>query len=106
MQCNVVYSLTYFAFRQELPKDKWFCCDDCSRIHFALQNSVSVGGEIIPASLSNMIFKKHADKGLYLKGEAADIQWRILSGKSRRSEHLPLLSSSAAIFRVSTYEKI
>jgi hypothetical protein len=32
-----------------------------------------------------------------------DIQWRILSGKSRYPEHLPLLSRAAAIFRVSVY---
>jgi hypothetical protein len=32
-----------------------------------------------------------------------DIQWRILSGKSRYAEHLPLLSRAAAIFRVSVY---
>lgn len=30
-----------------------------------------------------------------------DIQWRILSGKSRYPEHLPLLSRAATIFRVS-----
>ncbi|CAJ2651638.1 unnamed protein product [Trifolium pratense] len=25
---------------EELPKDKWFCCNDCNRIYVALQNSV------------------------------------------------------------------
>ncbi|XP_062118172.1 uncharacterized protein LOC133831774 isoform X2 [Humulus lupulus] len=84
---------------KELPKDKWFCCDDCSRIHIALQNSVSLGPKIVPASLSHIILKKHADKGLFIDGAEDDIQWRILSGKSRYPEHLPFLSRSAAIFR-------
>ncbi|POO02411.1 Autoimmune regulator [Trema orientale] len=84
---------------KELPKDKWFCCDDCSRIHLALQNSVSVGAEIVPASLSHVILRKQANKGLFIDGAEHDIQWRILSGKSRYPEHLPFLSRSAAIFR-------
>ncbi|KAF4385340.1 hypothetical protein G4B88_026623 [Cannabis sativa] len=84
---------------KELPKDKWFCCDDCSRIHIALQNLVSLGPKTVPASLSHVIFKKHADKGLFIDGAEDDIQWRILSGKSRYPEHLPFLSRSAAIFR-------
>ncbi|XP_062099822.1 uncharacterized protein LOC133805670 [Humulus lupulus] len=88
---------------KELPKDKWFCCDDCSRIHIALQNSVSLGPKIVPASLSHIILKKHGDKGLFIDGAEDDIQWRILSGKSRYPEHLPFLSRSAAIFRVSYY---
>lgn len=84
---------------KELPKDKWFCCDDCSRIHMALQNSVSIGAEIVPTSSSCMILRKHADKGLLVDGAADDIQWRILSGKSRYPDHLRFLSRSAAIFR-------
>ena len=86
---------------QELPKDKWFCCDDCNKIHVALQNSVLRGAETIPASLFNTIFKKHAEKGLFIEGAANDIQWRIMSGKSRYAEHLPLLSTATSIFRVS-----
>ncbi|KAH1216672.1 Increased DNA methylation 1 [Glycine max] len=84
---------------EELPKDKWFCCDDCNRIYAALQNSVSAGAEIIPASFSELIIRKHEDKGLCTYGAMNDIQWRILSGKSRYPEHLPLLSRAAAIFR-------
>ncbi|KAF7804553.1 Increased DNA methylation 1 [Senna tora] len=84
---------------QELPKDKWFCCDDCNRIYVALQKSVSAGAEIIPASLSVLINRKHEDRGLCIDGGIDDIQWRILSGKSRYPEHLPLLSRAAAIFR-------
>lgn len=67
----------------------------------ALQNSVSIGAEIVPTSSSCMILRKHADKGLLVDGTADDIQWRILSGKSRSPEHLRFLSRSAAIFRVS-----
>nr|KYP74110.1 Chromodomain-helicase-DNA-binding protein 4 [Cajanus cajan] len=84
---------------EELPKDKWFCCDDCNRIYVALQNSVSAGADIIPASLSERLIRKHAEKGLCTYGVMNDIQWRILSGKSRYPEHLPLLSRAAAIFR-------
>lgn len=91
----------YHILPQELPKDKWFCCDDCNRIYVALQNSVSAGAEIIPSSLSELIIRKHQDKGLYTSGGVNDVQWRILSGKSRYPEHLPLLSRAAAIFRVS-----
>lgn len=84
---------------EELPKDKWFCCDDCNRIYVALQNSVSAGADTIPSSLSELIIRKHEDRGLCTYGDMNDIQWRILSGKSRYAEHLPLLSRAAAIFR-------
>lgn len=69
----------------------------------ALQNSVSAGADNIPASLSELIIRKHEEKGLCTYGPTDDIQWRILSGKSRYPEHLPLLSRAAAIFRVSVY---
>ncbi|XP_019428220.1 PREDICTED: uncharacterized protein LOC109336216 isoform X2 [Lupinus angustifolius] len=84
---------------EELPKDKWFCCDDCNRIYVALQNSVSAGADIIPTSLSELIIKKHEERGLCSYEGMNGIQWRILSGKSRYPEHLPLLSRAAAIFR-------
>lgn len=67
----------------------------------ALQNSVSAGADIIPSSLSELIIRKHEERGLCTYGGMNDIQWRILSGKSRYPEHLPLLSRAAAIFRVS-----
>ncbi|KAE9619433.1 putative histone acetyltransferase chromatin regulator PHD family [Lupinus albus] len=84
---------------EELPKDKWFCCDDCNQIYVALQNSVSAGADIIPTSLSELIIKKHQERGLCTYEGTNGIQWRILSGKSRYPEHLPLLSRAAAIFR-------
>ncbi|XP_054801196.1 uncharacterized protein LOC129305228 isoform X1 [Prosopis cineraria] len=85
---------------EELPKDKWFCCDDCNRIYVALQNSVSAGAEVIPPCLSVLINRKREERGLPIDGGGIDdIQWRILSGKSRYPEHLPLLSRAAAIFR-------
>ncbi|CAK9147247.1 unnamed protein product [Ilex paraguariensis] len=83
---------------KELPKDKWFCCDDCNRIHQALQYIALNGAEVIPAPMSNMINKKLAEKGLS-DGAANDIRWQILNGKSRSPEHLLLLSRAAAIFR-------
>ncbi|KAG7964732.1 hypothetical protein I3843_09G185300 [Carya illinoinensis] len=83
---------------KELPKDKWFCCDNCNKIHVVLQNSVIRGAGVIPASLSNTIIKKHVEKGLFIDG-AADVHWQIMSGKSRYPEHLPYLSRATSIFR-------
>ncbi|GMI71331.1 hypothetical protein HRI_000802400 [Hibiscus trionum] len=83
---------------KEIPKDTWFCCDDCKRIHGTLQSFVSIRAQIIPASISDIIRRKHLEKELSI-GEAKDcFQWRILSGKSQNSEDLSLLSSAAAIF--------
>ncbi|GAV62693.1 PHD domain-containing protein [Cephalotus follicularis] len=84
---------------KKIPNDKWFCCDDCNRIHMCLQNSVSNGAQIIEASLLNTLQRKHGEKGLFIDVAANNVQWRILSGKSRFPEHLPLLSRAAAIFR-------
>ncbi|KAL6145954.1 hypothetical protein ACLB2K_056637 [Fragaria x ananassa] len=84
---------------KELPKDKWFCCDDCNRIFEALQNIVFKEAERVPTPLSDPIIRKHADRGIFIDGVADDVQWRIFSGKSRCPEHLPFLSSAAAIFR-------
>ncbi|KAI8009647.1 Increased DNA methylation 1 [Camellia lanceoleosa] len=83
---------------KELPRDKWFCCDDCNRIHVALQNLVLVGAEMIPASVSYAIHRKHVEKG-FTDGVSNDVQWQILSGRIRYPEHLPVLSRAAAIFR-------
>lgn len=70
----------------------------------SLQHSVTIGAEIVPASLSYAMIRKHAERGLFVDGAMGDdVQWRILSGKSRYPEHLPFLSRSAAIFRVSLY---
>ncbi|XP_071907828.1 uncharacterized protein [Coffea arabica] len=83
---------------KELPRDKWFCCNDCNMIYTALQNFVLNGAEAVPSSVFAKINKKHEEKGLATV-TANDVQWRILSGKSRYPEHLPLLSRAAAIFR-------
>ncbi|KAF5938470.1 hypothetical protein HYC85_022729 [Camellia sinensis] len=74
---------------KELPRDK---------IHVALQNLVLVGAEMIPASVSYAIHRKHVEKG-FTDGVSNDVQWQILSGRSRYPEHLPVLSRAAAIFR-------
>lgn len=83
---------------KELPDEKWFCCDHCNRIHSAMQEFVKRGPEVVPASVLSAINKKYVDKGS-IEGTPNNIQWRILSGKSRYPEHLPLLSRAAAIFR-------
>ncbi|KAL7170645.1 hypothetical protein ACSBR2_035513 [Camellia fascicularis] len=89
------YSFSHFV--QELSRDKWFCCDDYNRIHVALQNLVLVGAEMIPASVSYAIHRKHVKKG-FTDGVSNDVQWRILSGKSHYPKHLPVLSRAAECF--------
>lgn len=64
-----------------------------------MQSLVLKGTEIVPASVLDAVHKKHLGKGC-TDGAANSMQWRILSGKSRNPEHLPLLSRAAAIFRV------
>ncbi|CAL5437518.1 unnamed protein product [Camellia sinensis] len=88
---------------KELPRDKWFCCDDYNRIHVALQNLVLVGAEMIPASVSYAIHRKHVEKGFTDGVSNDDVQWQILSRRSRYPDHLPVLSRSAAIFRGEIY---
>lgn len=66
----------------------------------ALQNTVLNGAQIIPDSLSELIIRKHAGKGLVIDGALNDVRWQILSGKSRYPEDLPFLSRATAIFRV------
>ncbi|KAK6140169.1 hypothetical protein DH2020_026167 [Rehmannia glutinosa] len=83
---------------QELPKDKWFCSPDCSNIFSVLQNMTCSEPEVIPAPVSAAIHQKHAAMGLNQESND-EIQWCILSGKSRFPEHLLLLSRAAAIFR-------
>ncbi|KAG6401516.1 hypothetical protein SASPL_138374 [Salvia splendens] len=82
---------------KELPEDKWFCCDDCFKIFEALQTLASGEPEIIPAAVSSAVYKKHATIGLNYR-YMNEIQWCILSGKSRAQGHLMLLSQAAAIF--------
>ncbi|KAK9169319.1 hypothetical protein Syun_001459 [Stephania yunnanensis] len=48
---------------QELPKGKWFCCDDCSRIHAALQKLFRSGARVIPPPLSSTLNLKLIEKG-------------------------------------------
>lgn len=81
-----------------LPSDKWFCCDHCDMIHGAIQDIVVNGASVISSPILSIINKKHVEKGL-IDGAPNEIRWRMLSGKSRYPEHLPLLSRAAAIFR-------
>ncbi|KAF5799354.1 putative histone acetyltransferase chromatin regulator PHD family [Helianthus annuus] len=83
---------------KELPLDKWFCCNHCDMIHGAIQDVVVNGAAVVSGSILSAINKKHIEKG-GVSGSPNEIRWRMLSGKSRYPEHLPLLSSAAAIFR-------
>ncbi|CAN8316854.1 unnamed protein product [Cochlearia groenlandica] len=83
---------------KEIPQEKWFCCNDCSRIHTALQSSVSCGPQTLPTVSLDIIYRKDREKGIFTEN-GDTVQWRMLSGKSRYPEHLPLLSRAAVIFR-------
>ncbi|XP_057478440.1 uncharacterized protein LOC130765875 isoform X1 [Actinidia eriantha] len=82
---------------KELPKGKWFCCMDCSRIYSSLQNLLIRGEEMISDSLLDVIKKKHEDKVSDTPTDF-DVRWRVLSGKIASPETRLLLSKSVAIF--------
>nr|KAJ0218593.1 hypothetical protein LSAT_V11C300140700 [Lactuca sativa] len=65
-------------------------------IHGVIQDVVVNGATVISTLVLSIINRKHqhVDKG----GVTNEIRWRMLSGKSRYPEHLPLLSRAAAIF--------
>ncbi|XP_077226208.1 uncharacterized protein LOC143859371 isoform X2 [Tasmannia lanceolata] len=86
---------------KELPKEKWFCCADCSRIHTAFQKLLSLGSEKLPSSISGIIKIKQEDKGSGNDGDGdgdVDVKWRVLSGKFDSSDGRLLLSKAVAIF--------
>ncbi|CAH8382683.1 unnamed protein product [Eruca vesicaria subsp. sativa] len=83
---------------KEIPQDKWFCCSDCSRIHTALQSSVSGGPQTIPTLLLDTLRRKYREKGINTDN-GDTVEWRMLSGKSRCPEHEHLLSQTSTIFR-------
>ncbi|KAL3646651.1 hypothetical protein CASFOL_009195 [Castilleja foliolosa] len=84
---------------KELPEDKWFCRDECHKIFQALENLACSRPEVIPASVSATLYEKHAKVCFGNTSFKDEIQWCILSGKSRFPEHVSLLSQAAAIFR-------
>uniref|UniRef100_A0A1J3DEN4 Chromodomain-helicase-DNA-binding protein 4 n=1 Tax=Noccaea caerulescens TaxID=107243 RepID=A0A1J3DEN4_NOCCA len=81
-----------------IPQDKWFCGSDCSRIHTALQSSISCGPQTIPTLLLETISRKYREKGIYTDN-GDTVEWMMLSGKSRHPEHLPFLSRASTIFK-------
>lgn len=96
---------TYYLFfgiaLQEIPKDKWFCCDDCNRIHAALKDFVSNRAQTIPASSLSTINRKHIEKGILFDGTMNDVQWQMLKkAQCFEEKEKSLLSSATAIFRV------
>ncbi|KAH9671023.1 PHD-type domain-containing protein [Citrus sinensis] len=81
---------------QELPKGKWFCCMDCSRINSVLQNLLVQEAEKLPEFHLNAI-KKYAGNSLETVSDI-DVRWRLLSGKAATPETRLLLSQAVAIF--------
>ena len=86
--------------QQEIPRGKWFCCSDCSRIHSTLQKLLIRGAEKLPDSLLDVIKKKYVEKGLDADINI-DVRWRLLSGKFASPETRLLLSQAVGIFHVS-----
>ncbi|GAV58912.1 PHD domain-containing protein [Cephalotus follicularis] len=82
---------------KELPKGKWFCCMDCSRIHSTLQKLLVRGAEKLPDHLLDAIKKKHEEKGLD-SNDSIDVRWRLLSGNIASAETRLLLAQAVAIF--------
>lgn len=82
---------------RELPKGKWFCCMDCSRINSVLQNLLVQEAEKLPEFHLNAIKKKYAENGLETISDI-DVRWRLLSGKAATPETRLLLSQTVAIF--------
>ncbi|XP_022767224.1 uncharacterized protein LOC111311793 isoform X2 [Durio zibethinus] len=82
---------------REIPRGKWFCCSDCSRIHSTLQKLLIHGAEKLPDSLLDIIKKKYVEKGLDADINI-DVRWRLLSGKFASPETRLLLSQAVGIF--------
>ncbi|POO01823.1 Zinc finger, FYVE/PHD-type [Trema orientale] len=82
---------------QELPRGKWFCRTDCSRIHSTLQKLLVTGAEKLPDSLLDAMKKKHEEKGLDITN-GFDVRWRLISGKLASPDSRVLLSKAVAIF--------
>ncbi|XP_004306175.1 PREDICTED: uncharacterized protein LOC101309477 [Fragaria vesca subsp. vesca] len=82
---------------KELPKGKWFCCTDCSKIQSILQKCLSRGAEELPESHLDIMKKKHEGNGLETVN-GFDVRWRLISGKMASQESRLLLSKAVAIF--------
>lgn len=85
------------AFLKELPRGKWFCSTDCTKIHSALQKLLTRGPEKIPDLLLDVVNRKLGENGLDIKVDV-DISWRLISGKIASPETRLLLSEAIAIF--------
>ncbi|KAF8396750.1 hypothetical protein HHK36_018380 [Tetracentron sinense] len=83
---------------EELPKGQWFCCEDCNKINFALNNLIFSGPKMISASMKSTLNRKLVEKGIS-DGVGDDVQWQLLSGKSGSADYRSFLSKVAAIFR-------
>ncbi|XP_031502114.1 uncharacterized protein LOC116265560 isoform X2 [Nymphaea colorata] len=83
---------------KELPKEKWFCCTDCSRINTSLQKLILRGAEKLPPSLSNIVRKKLEEKDTVVNADL-DISWQLLSGRNASPDSRLLLSKAVAIFQ-------
>ncbi|GMI84757.1 hypothetical protein like AT2G36720 [Hibiscus trionum] len=101
-QCEKEYHIGCLRTRKmadlrEIPRGKWFCTSDCSRIHSTLQKLLICGSEKLPDSFLDVIKKKNVEKGLGADINI-DVRWRLLSGKFASPETRLLLSQAVGIF--------
>ncbi|KAJ6806030.1 uncharacterized protein M6B38_177175 [Iris pallida] len=84
---------------KELPEGEWFCCAGCSEIHAALHKTLLRGLEPLQNFYTDVIRKKCERKGL--SEDAAEVRWRLLSGKTSSNDTKLLLSEAVSIFHES-----
>ncbi|XP_076884385.1 uncharacterized protein LOC143533507 [Bidens hawaiensis] len=79
-----------------LPKEEWFCCTDCNKIHTCLENLVASGLKTLPEASLDPI-KKKVEQGSEPSAEL-DIRWRLLCGKMASDDNRKLLAKAVSIF--------
>ncbi|XP_076942709.1 increased DNA methylation 1-like isoform X2 [Bidens hawaiensis] len=79
-----------------LPKEEWFCCTDCNKIHTCLENLVASGLKTLPEVSLDPI-KKKVKQRLEPSAEL-DIRWRLLCGKMASDDNRKLLAKAVLIF--------
>lgn len=86
---------------QEVPKGKWFCCQDCKRINSSLQKLVVQGEEELRPDVLSAMKEKYGRNGSSCSKDL-DIKWRLLCGRKASSREAgSLLSQALSIFHVS-----
>ncbi|XP_020588807.1 uncharacterized protein LOC110030435 [Phalaenopsis equestris] len=104
-QCETEYHVgclrdNNMADLKELPEGEWFCCPDCSRIHSTLHELLRQEPQVLEDLDADIIKKKLDEKGLS-SDSAADVRWKLLSGKHDPECSKHLLSQTVSLFHES-----